>query len=508
MDTSSEPSLSIASLPRKGLALGFGTKLILCRYPVEGSHPSPLNSILIEDGQLVRAVAFLKIPDGPLCLVTAGDAKYINVYNIASSRENNPHPMSNEEAAKTHLEKHWTPAYRYGPHSKRITSLVTTENGAIIFADKFGEVYRLCLSWSPEHTIAVVGDAKCPATFLLQHFSIISTMFLTSPVQRAGTARNTGELSSDLCRHLFTCDKDCHVRVSRYPDTYVVEQFLWSRNSQSVVTCVAEIPYVLDEESLEEPSSPVQTKDSPNDAPFHYYAVGCENGSVHFWAARNDLCGNDQADSLKLIATYIPEEGRGPVVAVTHVLCSNTADGRELHARDAPQGVLIAYTNDTALTFIPLFSNLGESHLHPATVQATRVPMPQRPAAMISSDAATAMVVQRDGAVCFYRMSIEETPPPTDREMCSFNGNVKAKVTTLEQPMPFLEAKIRHAVGDHLLSLDLGAQWRSDTVDPRTRKGNRAATESGEDDNDIQKEATDAKESPGEKKGAKKSKTE
>lgn len=572
MDPSAAPSLSIASLPRKAVVIGFGTKLLLGRFscnegflsnntsganyeptgPVALTSPTveqPLSTVLIEDGQLVRAVAFLHIPDGPLCIVSAGDSKFINVYNVSSWREHNPDAAvdSDDEEENAPIEanpatdtstpaptaergavapQQWTPSFRYGPHTKRITHVATTNDGSIVFADKFGEVHQIRLAWSPSHTIEVDGDEKTPATFLLQHFSIMSTLFLTSPVPRRDPVASTEERSNVACRHLFSCDKDCHTRVSRYPETYVVEQFLWARGTeQAVVTSVAEIP-LLAEEAAHGAREDGEKADKRFNPPYSYYATGDSKGRVHFWAASTTASVYAPEPVFQLITSYTPqllsgEAEAGAVVAITYVTVTHDDDGRPLHPRDCPRGVLVAFTNLTDVVFLPLFDNMGKYRLHVAQVGATRTHLAARPLAMVGSNECTALVLQRDGRVVFLQLSglgsvVEERRSGGDAKICDFNANVTVGVTFAEESMPRLETTLQKVASDAAVSLDtldLTAQWRYDAVDPRTRKGRQRdgdgdgdgdSADDGEEDDDTAEGKDTAAVSPQGRKKARK----
>ncbi|AIO01353.1 hypothetical protein LPMP_330600 [Leishmania panamensis] len=526
-------SLSVATLPRKAVAIGFGTKLIIGRYPLgDDTTPSPHNSVMVDDGQIVRAVAFLQIPDGPLCVLSAGDKKFINVYNVSSRKQNNPNALQNSsdedddegrtdtadlmgsEARrksttnagpasfkKSQLAKaeYWKPSYQYGPHTKRITSLATCSEGTIVYADKFGEVYRIRLSWSPSHTIEVDGDATKPAVFLLQHFSTISTLYLTAPVPRIEPVAASEERSGVACRRLFTCDKDCHVRVSRYPETYVVDQFLWTHSAvQSPVTCVAEIACAEDAalygSSYHYGASCVKRPNKSLSAPYSYYATGTHAGDVCFWAAKNNVPVESNSETFHLISTFHPRapggqpENFGPVVGMTVLTSSIDSFGNPRHPRDCPRGVLIAYERSSEIFFVPIFDNVGTYAMHPAMVSATRTPLDARPVAMVSSNETTGFVLKRNGRVSFLHLCVVASPTTELPKTCSFNANIPVEVQELPIRVPYLEERIKAimcgpaaeegtapaAAGDDKLSeleaLDLCASWRYEAVDPRTRR--------------------------------------
>ncbi|KAG5469329.1 hypothetical protein LSCM1_02544 [Leishmania martiniquensis] len=578
---SDAPSLSVATLPRKAVVMGFESTLIIGRYPLgDDTTPSPHNSIVVDDGQVVRAVAFLQIPDGPLCVVSAGDKKLINVYNVSSERHNNPKALQNSSSdvdddisdgqgggdgetdtadcvggdhrrsfiagppptssrGKELAEaEYWKPSYQYGPHTKRITSLATCPEGTIVFADKFGEVYRIRLSWSPSHTIEVDGDSTKPAAFLLQHFSTISTLYLTAPVPRIEPVAASEECSGVACRRLFTCDKDRHARVSRFPETYVVEQFLWTRCAvQSAVTCVTEIAYVEDEavydSSYYKNAARVNKQNKLLNAPYSYYVTGTHAGDVHFWAAKNNLPIESNSETFHLISTFRPHtaggqpEDFGPVVGVVMLTSGMDDLGCPRHPRDCPRGVLIAYERCTDVFFVPIYDNVGAHSMHPVMVSASRTPLDARPAAVASSNDATAFVLKRNGCVSFLHLSAaapSETGVPA--KTCSFNANIPVKVQELPVRMPYLEERIKAvmcrpaALADggptgsgsdqlsELEALDLCASWRYEAVDPRARRqrNDESGDEDGSDSGGDEGEESDP--SPNRSKGRKKARVE
>lgn len=422
MTDSAFPSLSTATFLDKALAIGYGKKVILGRFSAVGADASPCvdTTIMKDDEDMVRAVSFLSIPDGPLCLVSAGDAKKINVFNISSSEE-----YKDKSVPPT------TPCYSFGPHAKRITHLTTSSEGVIVFADKFGEVYRLRLCWSPQHHIEPDGNSTSPAVFLLQHFSFFSCVFLSSPVPRIEGISSTEERDHIFCRRLFTCDKDCHTRCSRFPEAYIIEQYLWRKRPvgqaiassdsssppplqrQSVVTAMIEIPAAgsLCHSSREgntpipspkkndgtstplatpSPSSVVETAaggldlplSSLNAHPSHqqdcldwnsYYVLGHHDGCISFWKARNDLQCNDAHCSLEEISMYVPPspvplpsdststaavgEGSGGVVGLSYVIASAHQTGYPRHPDDAVRGVFAAHDRSCHVVFIPLLDS-------------------------------------------------------------------------------------------------------------------------------------------------------
>ncbi|GET91794.1 hypothetical protein, conserved [Leishmania tarentolae] len=568
---SDAPSLSVATLPHKAVVMGFGSKLIIGRYPLDDeATPSPHNSVLVDDGQIVRAVAFLHIPDGPLCVVSAGDKKFINVYNVSSWKQHNPNALQNssdDDGSEVSMDtadilddearrkckanaqsatlktqqppkaEYWKPSYQYGPHTKRITSLATCPEGTIVFADKFGEVYRIRLSWSPSHTIEVDGDAMKPATFLLQHFSTISTLYLTAPVPRIEPVASSEERSGVACRRLFTCDKDRHARVSRFPETYIVEQFLWTRTSvQSAITCVAEIRYVEDEAACDSSchhnaAGANKHKESIN-APYSYYVTGTHAGDVHFWAAKNNVPVESNDETFHLIGTFRARtldgqpENVGPVVGVTVLTSAMDRFGHPLHPHDCPRGVLVAYEQCSDIFYVPIYYNVDANSMHPAMMSASRVSLDSRPVAMVGSNEATAFVLKRSGHLSFLHLCIVDPPKNgTPTRTCSFS-NIPAEVQELSVRMPYLEEHIKAVMcrpapveegaqpaaetdrSSELEALDLCAPWRYEVVDPRTRRRGNDEVDGDDGSNDSGGDEDEGAGSPSRKGNDKKARVE
>lgn len=510
-----QPSVVVATLPPKCMAFGFGNKIVIGRYlSSDDATPDPINSIVIDDGQVVRGLAFLRIPDGPVCLVSVGDGKYVNVYNISSYKEDNPEAWGLasdddrddaenrkqagcKEVTKNDLEaKKWVPSYRFGPHAKRITHVVATNHGTVMFGDKFGEVYRLNLGWSPEHTIEALGDSKAPAEFLLQHFSVLTKMHVTTPVPRLDPIASSELSDSIRCRRLFTCDRDRHARVSRYPETYQVEQFLWTKApAQSVVTCIAEIPYLSDEDFTFPETAGAVKRDRKYNAPYSYYVTGHQDGRVHFWAASNTLPMDSPLETFHCFGHYKPEGGLGPVVSVVYLAQDTDMVGNLRHPRDTPRGVVLAFEKSKDVFFYPVFDSVGDFGMHFSKIGGTVATLPDLPVSMVPSNDCTAICVLRNGAVALVRLVeagyLDEVENYGDRpKLCSFNGNIYVELETVEEKMPFLVEKIQDMVtvnGKNLLKeIDLCAQWQSEHASTGLKHTRPENSDDSEDENEAE----------------------
>ena len=202
----SSSSFAVAA-NEKYFVIAANTTIVLVE--IDTASCRPLNSLKFETSQIVQAVTIVKW-HGIHHLVVAGDSKMLVVFRIPQSR-------------LTSADVSWTlsPSLTYGPHTKRIVHIAGDGEDGLVLADKFGEVYRL--DFKNAAPPALGGQQQQPvATFLLQHFSLITTLLLTS-------------------QRLITCDRDCHVRVSCYPAVYDIDTFLWSEPPQAMKLCAVEL---------------------------------------------------------------------------------------------------------------------------------------------------------------------------------------------------------------------------------------------------------------------------
>lgn len=489
----SGPSLCVATWLGKAMTIAFGSRLILARFSsISATWSSLLDTTVIDDHQQIRAVAFLEIPDGPVCIVTAGDDKMIHLYNISSSEEN-----------QSHTQEYTTPCYTYGPHSKRITHLATNNSeGTIIFGDKFGEVYRLRLQWTPEHKVEAEGSASNPATLLLQHFSIFTCIFLSSPVLHSGQV--AGERANSFSRRLFTCDKDCHARASRFPNTFSIEQFLWPKEqSPSVVTIIAEIPPLSGtashgakpgattaEGGMKEPLKSAEAEDWGG---INYYVFGHHNGSITFWAAKNDVTDESNNTPFSLISTVQHPENAGGVVGLCYAAATRDSQGHTRHADDTPRGVFVARDGSDEIVFIPVLST-GRHQLFVASTRMQRVRLPHPVVALRRCTSTTAVALTRAGTIHFVELlsgpglnaeqSIEsqqwDVTLRDDLQMLDMQGAVQRYFCAAESGETVEASEMTTETPPTLPSVNLWEQWQNEAVDPRTRR--KRQHEDGEDE--------------------------
>ncbi|GAA5893511.1 hypothetical protein JCM5296_007476 [Sporobolomyces johnsonii] len=103
---------------------------------------------------------------------------------------------------------------------KRANALDVTEDGEIVVGDKFGDVYifPLIAPAEPTPTPAPAPGSKDDTPKyapILGHVSMLNTLALIPAREKGGKS------------YIATGDRDEHVRVSRFPEGWVVEGFLW-----------------------------------------------------------------------------------------------------------------------------------------------------------------------------------------------------------------------------------------------------------------------------------------
>lgn len=476
-----QPSLCTASLLGKALAVGFGRLLFLTRFSAAAT-PTCFDAGMTDDGQLVRSVAFLEIPNGPVCLVSAGDNKMINLYNVSNKGEGGA--ASEKDFSK--------PCFSYGPHTKRITHVIASQEGVVIFADKFGEVYRLGLTWSPEHRVEVHGNGAAPASFLLQHFSIFSALFLTSPVLRAEGVAGTEDEANVLPRRLITCDKDNHVRVSRFPESYCIEQYLWGKEkTQSVVTAITEIPLLQTTGASLFGKTTVTTADGGVSLVMDaargstqelgaqtYLLLGFRSGAVALWCGRNGLPQNSTETVFTLLQTF-PPEGSAGVVGLCCAVANRDTNGVTRHPDDTPMGFFVAHEGSCEVLFYPILCS-AQSTLRASREQMRRVEVPHPVLALRRCSAAGAVVLTRAGTLHFVELCpAQGLQHNKSLESQEFTVQIRSDYALTDME-GLLKRHCFPAEGISLANIHLWAQWENEVLDPRARK--RPHTEDDEDD--------------------------
>eukprot|EP00796_Vickermania_ingenoplastis_P012862 gene12862-8743_t len=439
-DPSNCPSLSVSTLLGKAIAVGVGEHILLGRFSaITASAGTVLDTTQIHDRQQVRSVAFLQIPDGPLCVVSGGDGKYINLYNISSAEE---HRSASDRSAGMQ------PCYTYGPHTKRITHVAACEEGVVVFADKFGEVFRLGLCWSPDHRVEPEGSAAAPASFLLQHFSFFTCVFLTSPVLRPEDLAASVERSSSCCRRLFTCDKDCHAR------------YLWPPHP-SPVTVVTEVA-----DSVEGAINAAGA--------LSHYVLGHLDGSVSFWAAHNNVSSHAKQLSFSLVRTFSRDaDNCGGVVGLSYAAANRDSSGNLRHPDDTPRGFFAARDGSAEVLLYPLLSG-GQHGLLVPEQHVQRVTLPHPIVALRRCTKDSAVALTRAGTLHFIELqacSVVGRDRPVDQQRWAASLLETHRMDAMERSLQ----KLCNGVVDGgpsvaLACLNLWEQWQQDGMDPRNRK--------------------------------------
>ena len=105
---------------------------------------------------------------------------------------------------------------------KRVTEMHFDKKDRVVFADKFGDVFRVNLYDGKEDVVDEDGESEC----ILGHISTISCMKLDSE-----------------CKVIVTGDRDEKVRISRYPDAYNIITYCLGHKSSilGVVFCTQNI---------------------------------------------------------------------------------------------------------------------------------------------------------------------------------------------------------------------------------------------------------------------------
>lgn len=93
------------------------------------------------------------------------------------------------------------------PFPKRPSAITTTTDGStVLLGDKFGDVYKVPIDSQPPVEINSETDP------VLGHVSMLTDLLL---------------VKHDSNEYLITCDRDEHIRVSHYPQGFIIKSFLF-----------------------------------------------------------------------------------------------------------------------------------------------------------------------------------------------------------------------------------------------------------------------------------------
>ena len=221
------------------IAVSLGRVLYMAQYSADFSQTEQYATWTSPEGDDIRALAFacgvnqhtsLKSV-GPV-LAVAGDLKQVKL--VA--------PFATGAAADSSKMVLST----YGPHIKKIQVItpVPTSKGShpqpgrtvvnsFLLADKFGDVllHHVVMNDAKDSVLWAPEDPG----FSLQHLSIFTSLALVP-----GSTKSSPRMIS--------CDRDNHVRVSRYPDTHYIDNYLWGPRPQTCVAVIATSPVFADKQ--------------------------------------------------------------------------------------------------------------------------------------------------------------------------------------------------------------------------------------------------------------------
>lgn len=378
------PSLHMATDRTASIgAVAFDEDIVLFRF--DAKSPSVLTSFRsFGDSQRIRAVAFMKLENGPVCLVTAGDNKKVNVFDAEAA-------LAADSTAAI------VPMFHYGPHNKKIQSLCTGSDGSVVLSDKFGEVYKLQLTYNsssntvdvekvtvtngdddvdesddennkaeadsaPAAAASTLSEKRDPTavSFLLQHFSLIINSMLTSANPR----------------RLITCDRDGHVRVSRYPNTYNIQQYLWNEAPQSPITALVELDKLECEERV--------------------IALGDRAGRVAIWSQDRSNSRSDEFSRLAVIDI-------SRMIAASEMKCASAAEADFATKHGVVSLVFVSNTSSDSFGVLVVVEGVSDLYFIPVRVggysvqcsadTVSRVPLPSVAVGAVGLTQSSALVL-------------------------------------------------------------------------------------------------------------------
>jgi len=199
------PLLPLRSHPLRPRTLAWAVGRCLFAYDVERSVWEQSNREAHSDA--IRALHATVLPQGPgsaesnatVYWLSAGDDKQVAVWNDSGSGS-------------------WQ-RQRDLTHSKKIVAALFDPNGEVLFADRFGDVYR----WNLHMTKADEGCAAEPQ-LLFSHLAIVTAMVMT-----------------ESGRFIITGDNHEKIRVTCYPQAAEIHSFCLGHLGQiTSLACVGD----------------------------------------------------------------------------------------------------------------------------------------------------------------------------------------------------------------------------------------------------------------------------
>jgi hypothetical protein len=479
------------------IVAAFDAKLVLTRLAPQNGAVELLSTWTTT--QRVRSVALFQHQSSKkILLAAAGDGKVVNCYDITSFTLDAVAASGSAPATPPQL------VFSYGLHQKKISHVCGADDD-IVLGDKFGEVYRIQLAYD-EHTstfsataaeanllddggddedddeneagknnsvksapTAVSPAAVTPAgglvmfgkqsvSFMLQHFSLLTQLYITDCVPR----------------RLLSCDREGHARVSKYPHTFLIDQFLWNDAPQAPVTCIAELADTQCEGNV------IVTGDAKGRVTFWCDAVKVVSTTTSLEETSSKTNAASDAGTFKRLAVIdlhaFHMESMLHQSATSSDLSTAAATGvvglALLHNKAADSfGVLIALDKVDDLFFCPIRD--GGFSIEVCSSSITRVPVSRPVVGLVAAGPASALVVQRRGAE-----SSEHSVAILESDGCEDSSRVRV-VDVASSPL----AAELNTLGFE--TLDLFAYWRPAAAkDPRAAKLQQQDEDGEGDDNE------------------------
>lgn len=479
------------------IVAAFDEKIVLSRLAVQNGTVELLRTW--SASQRVRSVVLFQHQSSKkILLAAAGDGKQVHCYdvsNFALNATTTAAPAVSETGAPNLV-------FTYGLHQKKISHVCAADDD-IVLADKFGEVYRLQLAYDESTStfsatiaeanlldggddddddddktsnktpvvVATSGNGapmfgKQSASFMLQHFSLLTQLYMTDCVPR----------------RLLSCDREGHARVSKYPHTFVIDQFLWNDAPQAPITCIAELSDTQCEGNV------IVTGDGKGRVTFWCDAVKVVSASLSEESITSPKKSDGTFKRLTVIdlSAFHAESlahqssssgddssaATGATGAASTTARAPAATGvvglALLHNKAADAfGVLMALDKVDDLFFCPIRD--GGFSIEVCSSSITRVPVSRPVVGLVTAGPASALAVLRRGAE-----STEHSIVVLESDGCEDSSRVRV----VDVANSMLAAEL-NTLG--LETLDLFAYWR-----PTAAKDPRAAKLQQEDDDEAE----------------------
>ena len=105
------------------------------------------------------------------------------------------------------------------PYPKRPNAITTSmDDSDLILADKFGDIYSMPIA---EEVLSSINDEKAP---ILGHVSMLTDVNMVK--------------DSEGKQYIITADRDEHIRISHYPQSYIVDKWLFGHEEFVSSICI------------------------------------------------------------------------------------------------------------------------------------------------------------------------------------------------------------------------------------------------------------------------------